>query len=151
MRRCALFLSGARRESGNWCINHYLLLGSLAAALQIIEEESICRQMEIRAAAVDLPYTIFQRMKSEETDIEICRESSDFYNLFGRSHHPPFHRRNALIEDNGQEAQHHNGCDDHCHGKEAGTHSDEYSGRFYTPIPEIGNHRSDMKETAIPF
>ena len=27
----------------------------------------------------------------------------------------------------------------------------EYSGRFYTPIPEIGNHRSDMKETAIPF
>ena len=28
---------------------------------------------------------------------------------------------------------------------------DEYSGRFYTPIPEIGNHRSDMKETAIPF
>ena len=22
---------------------------------------------------------------------------------------------------------------------------------FYTPIPEIGNHRSDMKETAIPF
>ena len=97
MCRCALFLSGARRESGNWCINHYLLLGSLAAALQIIEEESICRQMEIRAAAVDLPYTIFQRMKSEETDIEICRESSDFYNLFGRSHHPPFHRRNALI------------------------------------------------------
>ena len=67
---------------------------------------------------------IFQRMISEETDIEICRESSDFYNLFGRSHHPPFHRRNALIEDNGQEAQHHNGCDDHCHGKEAGTHSD---------------------------
>ena len=29
--------------------------------------------------------------------------------------------------------------------------SSEYSGRFYTPIPEIGNHRSDMKETAIPF
>jgi len=29
--------------------------------------------------------------------------------------------------------------------------STEYSGRFYTPIPEIGNHRSDMKETAIPF
>ena len=29
--------------------------------------------------------------------------------------------------------------------------SAEYSGRFYTPIPEIGNHRSDMKETAIPF
>lgn len=27
----------------------------------------------------------------------------------------------------------------------------EYSGRFYTPIPQIGNHRSDMKETAIPF
>lgn len=27
----------------------------------------------------------------------------------------------------------------------------EYSGRFYTPIPEIGNRRSDMKETAIPF
>ena len=27
----------------------------------------------------------------------------------------------------------------------------EYSGRFYTPIPEIGTHRSDMKETAIPF
>ena len=25
------------------------------------------------------------------------------------------------------------------------------TGRFYTPIPEIGNHRSDMKETAIPF
>ena len=55
MCRCALFLSGARRELGNWCINHYLLLGSLAAALQIIEEESICRQMEIRAAAVDFP------------------------------------------------------------------------------------------------
>ena len=34
-------------------------------------------------------------------------------------------------------------------GKPAG--SAEYSGRFYTPIPEIGNHRSDMKETAIPF
>lgn len=31
------------------------------------------------------------------------------------------------------------------------TIADEYSGRFYTPIPEIGNHRSDMKETAIPF
>lgn len=29
--------------------------------------------------------------------------------------------------------------------------ANEYSGRFYTPIPEIGNHRSDMKETAIPF
>ena len=29
--------------------------------------------------------------------------------------------------------------------------NNEYSGRFYTPIPEIGNHRSDMKETAIPF
>ena len=64
-------------------------------------------------------------MISEETDIEICRESSDFYNLFGRSHHPPFHRRNALIEDNGQEAQHHNGCDDHCHGKGLGTIRDE--------------------------
>ena len=29
--------------------------------------------------------------------------------------------------------------------------NDEYSGRFYIPIPEIGNHRSDMKETTIPF
>ena len=28
---------------------------------------------------------------------------------------------------------------------------DEYSGRFYTPIPEIGNRRSDVKETALPF
>ena len=27
----------------------------------------------------------------------------------------------------------------------------EYSGRFYTPIPEIGNRRSDVKETALPF
>ena len=27
----------------------------------------------------------------------------------------------------------------------------EYSGQFYTSIPEIGNRRSDMKETAIPF
>ena len=36
-------------------------------------------------------------------------------------------------------------------GGEAGTDYTEYSGRFYTPIPEIGNHRSDMKETAIPF
>ena len=29
--------------------------------------------------------------------------------------------------------------------------SGEYSGRFYTPIPEIGNRRSDVKETALPF
>ena len=28
---------------------------------------------------------------------------------------------------------------------------DEYSGRFYTPIPEIGNRRSDAKETALLF
>ena len=28
---------------------------------------------------------------------------------------------------------------------------DEYSGRFYTSIPEIGNRRSDVKETALPF
>ena len=28
---------------------------------------------------------------------------------------------------------------------------DEYSGRFYTPIPEIGNRCSDVKETALPF
>ncbi len=28
---------------------------------------------------------------------------------------------------------------------------DEYSGRFYTPIPEIGNRSSDVKETALPF
>ena len=27
----------------------------------------------------------------------------------------------------------------------------EYSGRFYTSIPEIGNRRSDVKETALPF
>ena len=27
----------------------------------------------------------------------------------------------------------------------------EYSGRFYTPIPEIGNRRSDAKETALLF
>ena len=27
----------------------------------------------------------------------------------------------------------------------------EYSGRFYTPIPEIGNRSSDVKETALPF
>lgn len=29
--------------------------------------------------------------------------------------------------------------------------SSEYSGRFYTPIPEIGNRSSDVKETALPF
>lgn len=33
--------------------------------------------------------------------------------------------------------------------KEAGL--SEYSGRFYTSIPEIGNRRSDVKETALPF
>ena len=27
----------------------------------------------------------------------------------------------------------------------------DYSGRFYTSIPEIGNRRSDVKETALPF
>lgn len=27
----------------------------------------------------------------------------------------------------------------------------EFSGQFYTTIPEIGNRRSDMKETEIPF
>ena len=29
--------------------------------------------------------------------------------------------------------------------------STEYSGRFYTSIPEIGNRRSDVTETALPF
>ena len=29
--------------------------------------------------------------------------------------------------------------------------NNEYSGRFYTSIPEIGNRRSDVKETALPF
>ena len=28
--------------------------------------------------------------------------------------------------------------------------SDEYSGQFYTVIPEVGNRRSDVKETVIP-
>lgn len=27
----------------------------------------------------------------------------------------------------------------------------EYSGQFYTPVPETGNRRSDMKETVIPL
>lgn len=27
---------------------------------------------------------------------------------------------------------------------------DEYSGQFYTVIPEVGNRRSDVKETVIP-
>lgn len=26
----------------------------------------------------------------------------------------------------------------------------EYSGQFYTVIPEVGNRRSDVKETVIP-
>ena len=30
-------------------------------------------------------------------------------------------------------------------------YKNEYSGRFYTPIPEIGNRRSDAKETALLF
>ncbi len=29
--------------------------------------------------------------------------------------------------------------------------ADEYSGRFYTPIPEVGNRHSDIKETVIPI
>ena len=41
------------KRVAQWFINHYPLLGSLAASFQIIEEESICRQMEIRVAAVD--------------------------------------------------------------------------------------------------
>lgn len=41
------------KRAAQWFINHYPLLGSLAASFQIIEEESICRQMEIRVAAVD--------------------------------------------------------------------------------------------------
>ena len=28
--------------------------------------------------------------------------------------------------------------------------TDEYSGQFYTVIPEVGNRRSDVKETVIP-
>ena len=27
----------------------------------------------------------------------------------------------------------------------------EYSGRFYTPVPEVGNRRSGAKETTTPF
>lgn len=34
---------------------------------------------------------------------------------------------------------------------ENGNSEIEYSGRFYTPIPEIGNRSSDVKETALPF
>ena len=28
--------------------------------------------------------------------------------------------------------------------------ANEYSGQFYTVIPEVGNRRSDVKETVIP-
>lgn len=36
-------------------------------------------------------------------------------------------------------------------GGEVNLFTREYSGRFYTSIPEIGNRRSDVKETALPF
>lgn len=29
--------------------------------------------------------------------------------------------------------------------------ADEYSGQFYTAIPEVGNRHSDIKETVIPL
>ena len=42
-------------------------------------------------------------------------------------------------------------CAKACHEGAIGMVDGEYSGRFYTPIPEIGNRSSDVKETALPF
>ena len=47
------------------------------------------------------------------------------------------------------------GCEQHQggpleeHSAKKGIKS-EYSGQFYTVIPEVGNRRSDVKETVIP-
>ncbi len=40
-------------KAARWFVNHYPLLGGIASGFRIIEQEEICRQMEIQIAAVD--------------------------------------------------------------------------------------------------
>lgn len=93
--------SGVRTETAraaDWFLNHFPLLGGLAAGFQIVENTEVCRRFEIQTAAVDVAEGIVYinpaaRLDREELKFVLAHE----YLHAGLMHHERCQGRNAYL------------------------------------------------------